>query len=217
MVRAGTGSSYIDKFRETNTVGIGWNEVGDLSTVQPDGIRKLVEAVWKDQSIYWVGQTVGQLKRFRFDISIGDHVLSYDSSVRVYVLGLVKSDYEYLEKTDEDCFHIRQVSWETEVPRDRLSVQTRNTLGGLQTVFAIGEEQKSDIIIAGTDEDLEIPESLEKEGLDEERENLNERSVELIKDKVQKLSAEQMEDLVAGLLRSMGYKTWITKRGQDLA
>jgi restriction system protein len=45
--------------------------------------------------------------------------------------------------------------------------------------------------------------------------DLHSRSIEFIKDKVIELDWEEMQDLVAGVLRAMGYKTRVSPSGSD--
>jgi restriction system protein len=55
----------------------------------------------------------------------------------------------------------------------------------------------------------------ESEGIEESREDTEERARELIKDKVLRLDDSQMEHLVAALFRAMGYKARVTPKGPD--
>lgn len=216
MVRAGTGGWYVNQFRETNTVGIGWNEIGDLSSVQQDEIRALVEKEWDYNTNYQIGADIGNIVRFRFTISIGDHVVSYDPSERKYLVGTVISDYEFSHDEESPYRHIRKVSWKAEVPRDQLTVNTRNTLGGLQTVYSIGDDQESDLLKEVSTEGDQPP-AIEPSAdqFEELEQDAVEKATEFIKDQIQRIEPEQMEHLVAGLLRGMGYKTSVTPFSKD--
>lgn len=221
MLRAGRGGWYVDKFRKTNTVGIGWNEIGDLSSVQQDGIRALVEKVWQDRTNYQIGADIGIIVRFRFAISIGDHVVSYDPSERKYLVGTIISDYEFSHDEESPYRHTRKVSWKAEVPRDQLSVDTRNTLGGLQTVYSIGDDPKSELLKeVSTEGDQPAIVEPAAHQFEELGQDAVEKATEFIKDQINAIEPKQMEHLVAGLLRGMGYKTRVTPftkdRGRDV-
>lgn len=149
MVRAGRDAFLIEDFKKKNYVAIGWNELSDLSnTLDREKIWELVE----EKCDYYskksqINVAAGQISRFLMDFQKGDYVLSYDPNNRVYLVGEIQSNYEYDEKIG-DYHHIRKVKWLGEVSRDKLSTQTRNTLGAISTIFQIGE--------SGTKEILEI-------------------------------------------------------------
>ena len=107
------------------------------------------------------------------------------------------------------------VKWLGEVSRDKLTVQTKNSLGAISTIFEIKDKAKREIL-----EVLEGKEKIKDEITDEiEEETLKEDMVfkahELVKDKIMDLDWEQMQELVAGILRAMGYKTLISNTGAD--
>ena len=214
MVRAGKGGEYVDKFRDTLTVGLGWNEVGDMSSFQQDDIKPLVRKAYPDVSNQWIGSTAGQLVRFRFDFNLGDHVVSYDPSERKYLFGEITSDYEFSRDADSPYRHVRKVSWKAEISRDGLSVHTRNSLGGLQSLYSIGDDPKSEILNVAKGESPDAGEAPEEQFTELEQDIL-EKATEFIKDQIQRLGPEQMEYLVAGLLRGMGYKTRVSSYSKD--
>ena len=215
MVRAGKGGEYVDKFRDTLTVGLGWNEVGDMSSFQQDDIKPLVRKAYPDVSNQWIGSTAGQLVRFRFDFNLGDHVVSYDPSERKYLFGEITSDYEFSRDADSPYRHVRKVSWKAEISRDGLSVHTRNSLGGLQSLYSIGDDPKSEILNVANNGESPDDIGPSKEQLKELEHDVVEKATEFIKDQIHKLDSEQMEHLVAGLLRGMGYKTRVTPYRKD--
>ncbi len=212
MVRAG-GGDYFNEFQENNMVKIGWNEVGDLSSVQRDAVRQLVQDAWKDKSPYWIGKSAGQLARFGFDFKVGDNVLTYDKTTRTYLIGSVTSGYEFSGPGSAAYPHVRRVSWEREILRDRLSLPTRNTLGSILTVFEVTGDQRAEILSVANNK--EVPKGAPEEELGEIRDDTVERAAEFMKDKISQLNWKEMQDLVAGLLRSMGYKTRVSQPGPD--
>jgi restriction system protein len=112
---------------------------------------------------------------------------------------------------------VRTATWEGEIPRDRLSISTRNTLGAISTLFEVNEEAAKDLLNSfkkpkevggeGKQEDEQQKEEIKKEQLD--------KSKEFIKDKISALDWEELQELVAGILRAMGYKTRISPPGSD--
>ena len=151
MVRAGVRGEYIDRFRDSEIVGMGWDDIGDLSRLEPGDVRSRVETAHYDKSGSWITKRAKQLERFRFDVSIGDYVLSTHGSgyAQRFLLGLVRSGYEYTNDFGGIFYHLRHVSWEPdEVFRGDLGEYTRHVLGFRETIFPIWDEQKAEIIRA---------------------------------------------------------------------
>jgi restriction system protein len=55
----------------------------------------------------------------------------------------------------------------------------------------------------------------EKEEVQQLGDEIIDRSREFLKDRIQKLTWEEMQELVAGLLRAMGYRTRVSDPGPD--
>ncbi len=159
--------------------------------------------------------TAGQLVKFRFEFKKGDYVVTYNPEKRRYLVGEIIGDYEYNTKL-LDYYHIRRVKWLGEISRDLLSTSTKNTLGAISTLFEIGEKARDEILKALKNEE-ESPESIEsaEEEMETIKEDIVSKAHEFIKDKILSLDWEELEELVAGLLRGMGYKTMITPKGPD--
>ncbi|MDK2946331.1 MAG: restriction system protein [Geotoga sp.] len=210
MIRAGENANLIEDFINKEVVAIGWNEIGDLTNVKSiQEIKNLIIKNYPEFSKGKIIMTASQIKKFKFDIKIGDYVVTYDPNRRIYHLGKINSDYQYNTKLIE-FFHIRKVKWEHQIPRDKLTACAKNSLGAISTLFEINENIRGEffnIINGKTISDGEDGKIL--------IEDMQERAREFIKDKLILLSWEEMEELVAGLLRAMGYKTMLTERGPD--
>ena len=153
-----------------------------------------------------------QVIRFRFKFKPKDYVVTYNPQERRYLVGEITGEYEY--KTNVTEFNnIRKVKWIKNIERDKLSTSTKNTLGAISTIFEIGNEAKNEIIniILGKKITKELPEDNE----DAIRQSMIERAHEFIKDKASMLDWADMQRLVAGILRAMGFKTRISLQGPD--
>ena len=222
MVRAGQGGYLVSEFEQQGAVGVGWVEVGDLTGVQDvERIRARVVAEYPDEGVAKQIITAGQLHKIRTVIQVGDRIVTYDSSQREYMVGTVTGGYAYSPTAISDSPHTRPVTWEGRVSRDALTTSSRNTLGSTLTVFQPGPDVLADIehVLrsgrppAGT---AALPELSETErGLEELREDQLSRAHEFIKDRLQKLSPAEMEELTAALLRALGYKARVTPTGPD--
>jgi len=220
MVRAGEGAFLIDRFKKENRVVIGW-EIGDLTNIKNlEEIKNLIRKYSPDKKVGQINIAASQIYKFRFEFNTNDYVISYDPQNRVYLVGKIKSDYFYDDKFYPDspleyCDN-RKVEWLGEVNRDYLSTSTKNTLGAISTIFEINPDAVDEILKAlkGEKEAPEEPEVEDKE-LDFLKENIISQSREFIKDKLLELDWEEMQELVAGILRGMGYKTIISAKGAD--
>lgn len=218
MVRAGESAYLFHEFESKNIVAIGWNKTGDLSKIStPEELKQTVKEKYPNCKLGTLNIRAGQISRFRFNFEKGDNVITYDPEERIYLVGEILSDYEYNTKLGE-YFHIRRVKWSEKVPRDKLSTSTKNTLGAISATFQLSEDAKGEIIklLKGRGEVVEDVESKEVE-LYTIKEDMVAKAHEFIKDKILDLDWEEMQGLVAGVLRGMGYKTRISPKGPDRA
>jgi len=214
MVRA-EGGELIDAFAK-GFVALGWTRLGDLSaTTSRDAIRKLYSEAYPESKPGKAANVVGMFYRFRSVMSPGDHVLSYDPAKREYLVGIIQSDYIYDVKTLDDYPHLRRVTWEGRISRDRLPVSARNSLGSTLTLFAIDDDVWGSIATALIGGESSPPIETERAELEDTREETVAKAHELIKDQVLRLDDSDLELLTAALLRAMGYRTRVTPKGPD--
>jgi MoxR-like ATPase len=136
MVRAGEGSVMADAFERGEFVGIGWNEIGDLTELTTrDSIRRRLTAAFPNKSAVTIGTWTGQLHKIRSVIEKGDRVVTYDSATREYLLGSVVGDYEYRPNGLRGFENIRSVKWDGRVAKDVLATSSNNSLGAILTLF----------------------------------------------------------------------------------
>ncbi len=217
MVRAGEHGVLIDEFSERGVVAIGWEELGDLTEIRDlETMRTRVRQTYPDQSGATNLLTAGVLHKFRSVISVGDGVISYGPGTREYLVGRVTGEYRYDPAVIEQYPNMRDVQWQGRVSRDVLSPSVRNSLGSSITIFEPGPDAQHELESALRGElkpeDSEVEE--EEEWITIRREALD-RAHEFIKDRIGRLSPEDMEQLTAALLRAMGYRTRVTPRGPD--
>jgi restriction system protein len=224
MVRAGRGGYLIEEFLENKIVAIGWNEIGQVSLEWTYAeLKTNFKEKYPEDSDGRVNQCAGQIWRFVHDFQIGDKVVTYDSSSRSYYLGEIVSNYNF--STDYEFHHFRVVRWnELAIDRDTISTDTKNVLGSILTIFELSHDVWQELI---TGYETEISTSLnyesaqeihesEKSDLAQLKDDVVSRSKEFIKDIIANLIWQDVERLVAGLLKCLGYKTRFTSKGPDL-
>ena len=220
MVRAGQGGYLIEEFVTRELIAIGWHKLGDLSTVtSQEEIRERYDRAYPNERPGRAAHAVSMIYKFRSTLEANQKVVTYDRQNRKYLIGRIISDYYY--DTDEiaeeisDYAHLRKVDWEGSVSRDVLSISSRNSLGGIQTLFSVNEEVSTELL-SHLGEPTS-PENTEEDdnGFDQIRADTVARAHELIKDKLLRLSPDEVEDLAATILRAMGYKTRVMPKGRD--
>ncbi|MEW8525259.1 MAG: restriction endonuclease [Candidatus Thiodiazotropha endolucinida] len=138
-----------------------------------------------------------------------------DQDFRDRLLGKIASDYRHDPIIDPDYACLRNVEWLGEVDRDMLSVAAKNSLGAISTLFLVPNEFAREIEAV---KEGKLPATAEEEETTEEKlifADIEDRALQFIQDRVNRLDWEQMQDLVAGLLRAMGYKTRVSAPGAD--
>jgi restriction system protein len=215
MVRS-DGGEALDLF-EKGIVGIEFGVPVSLKGKGQEEIRLLHKHYNSEDSKEKRAGAVGMLERMANVIQVGDGVITYDPKTRRYWIGRVTGGYFFTEN-DDYLPHRRQVQWQPKtVSRDDLSITARNSLGSTLTLFSVSPEiwaefekllrdEKPDPIIAAEEAKQEL--ALEKR-------NVIEESRERVKDRIAALDADQMEEMLAALLRAMGFRTRISPKGPD--
>ena len=222
MVRAESDGSLFQPFIDKSLVAIGWPDVGDLSRFESrDALVAELREQYPAKAAGWYATAGGMLYRLSKELQSGDGVVSYDRTRRVYAVGKVVGKYAFDPGFDPDSDYpnVRPVEWEaTEVSRDALSMATKNSLGSTLTLFQLPETAEEDVWRAARGE-REGPSEEDEATANEQKklllEDLESRSTEFIKDRIIGLHWEDLQSLVAGMLRAMGYKTRISPRGSD--
>lgn len=213
VVRSSNGE-FIDTFLSKSIVGLGWCLETNFSNFDLTEIKKVLLETYptKEKSIpTWAGM----INNFVNKMNIGDFVITYEPSSRNYYVGKIISDYSYNSKII-DCPQTRKVQWFSEqISRDLLSNDLKNSLGSTLTLFQLKKEQEKEIFDLLNSKKQKKDSNLIKEENNENALMLIENSKEILKDFIQSLDADEMEELVKEILNSMGYIAQRTKKGAD--
>ncbi|KAF1714460.1 restriction endonuclease [Pseudoxanthomonas yeongjuensis] len=220
MVR-GEGGSLYEKFRDQNAVAVGWSQLAGFA--KPGVSRaELIEYYKSVEPQFRAGTIISgasQVWRFVNEIQIGDGVVTYSPSNRSYLVGTITGAPEHKpEWADEGMPLIRSVQWrENEVPRDSLGLTTKNSLGSTLTVFLLPPSAMNEMLgqVAGAPVSGALSDTVIDEEIIDSLADIEQQAIERIKDLVNELSWENMQHLVAGILRAMGYKTQVSLGGAD--
>jgi restriction system protein len=223
MVR-NSGGDFAEQFVKERFVGIGWQAAGSLLGLTKDQIMTRVKEVWPEYKRMKAVVSAAQLDKFVNVMKLGDRVITYDPSTRIYHLGHISGSAEFYGDGPEPIAHRRQVNWDYQIERDSLSVPSKNSLGSTLTVFTVPEavEEELEALHSGSEFSGKPKFDAAPTTADEEPDvefllaDLKAKAREFIKDRIIKLDWDEMQELVAGILRAMGYRTRISPPGSDL-
>lgn len=218
MIRAGRGGMYAQGWLETGMIGIGWDFGGaDIAIMTREQIREAYIASHPGESRGKVSAAVSQVSKFAHDMAVGSTVVMYDPEARLYHLGKVTGGC--VASGEDGLTYQRSVTWGKKASRDVLLTASKNSLGGISTIFSVSGEVMADLErAANVRPSMPMAQSFadEGDGSDEEtRYATYDNGIEKIKDRILVIDPDDMEQLAAGLLRAMGYHTSVTSKGPD--
>lgn len=229
MARGDSGRLY-EEFREKGIAAIGWAK---LSDARPGATRQELIKRFSECSPNLKRGTIisgaSQVWRFANEVAIGDHVVTYNPSTRKYLVGQIKGEFvSKLDPNEPGITMSRKTEWLGEIDRDDLSTKTKNSLGSTLTLFLLPEFAAAEVlaVLAGEKTKANTSSAIPATEVDDEQEEaisdtrdlLEEseaRALEFTKDRVTKLDWSEMQELIAGILRAMGYKTRVSRPGPD--
>ena len=220
MVR-GEGGRLYDDFRDRGVVAIGWTQLAE--TARPGMSRQELGALYQQAQPNTRTGTViagaSQVWRFINEIKPGDWVVTYSPANRTYLIGKVSGPYAYRpEWTEDGMAQTRPVEWQAgEVSRDDLSTSSKNSLGSTLTVFQVPAFACDELLaVAGGKLSASKPsEDIDEAATADPLGDVESAAIERIKDQVSALDWDDMQELVAGILRAMGYRTQVSPPGAD--
>jgi restriction system protein len=225
LVRAGKNAAFIDDFRANSHVAIGWREAGPIApNADDDFLTDLFDRTFPTAKPGSRRVWQAQVRRFLTEMRPGDRVATYDPNTRVYLLGTVEGDVQW---RDGPLPRVRAVRWTHQAPRDALSVDTRNGLGSIATFFRASQDVSDELwskavpletsaaeapapvaVSVAQDDEAQTAETIL-------REDVREKSEQFIEDRIASLDWQQMQELVAGILKAMGYHATVSADGSD--
>lgn len=220
MVRGEGGSLYED-FRERGVVAVGWGELAAKARLgmSRQQMIDLHRAAYPNANPRSTISGASQVWRFMNEMGEGDWVVTYSPANRTYMVGKVTGSAQYRpEWMDHGMALARSVEWQPqEVVRDLLSATTKNSLGSTLTVFLVPVAAMQDVLAqaGGESSPLAAESEMDDEEVADSLADVELQARERIKDLVNALDWEEMQELVAGILRAMGYKTQVSPPGAD--
>ncbi len=218
MVRSGEGGYAAEDFRSKSAVGIGWIEAKEdwSKYTAKEAILQKIAATYPENSAAQNQMAASQIHRFVNELAVGDRVITYNPETRLYAVGTIRAAAAYDKVLSDDFPVFRKVQWDGDVERDSLGQDARNSLGAIATLFLVPDFAAAELealLASGGKASAQEPPA-ERDAKDILKEHQL-KAHESIKDRINALSWEDMQELVAGVLRAMGYKTRVSAPGPD--
>lgn len=196
-----------DLFLQENVIAIGWSEMGNLWEIEPsrEAFKEAYTETYPDATKGNVAASAGMLFRFVHEMELGDYVIFPSKSDRMVNIGKVTGKYEYAEE-DEEYPHRRKVKWLKHLPRTAFPQGALYEIGSLMTLFTVrnyADEFLSALTGGGRTPGTDV-EEIRKSTKDFIRKELS-----------RQFKGYDLEDFVANLLETMGYRTTISPHGGD--
>lgn len=217
VVRAGNYNEIVEDVEAKSVVAIGWAKMGNLSQLKSrEQIKNRYREIDEGASEAKIGMNSGQLYRFAQEIKVGDFILTPIQATREILIGTIVSEYEFNPSLISEHYpHIRKVKWtKDKVSRDQLTAPFKNTMGSLMTVFSVADfiSDIETLLVGGAPP---VPPEEGGEGRPTFWEEVKARADELISDLVSDIDPYDFQDLVAGVLQAMGFRTRVSAPGPD--
>jgi predicted Mrr-cat superfamily restriction endonuclease len=198
FVRAANGL-YAKQFVDGGYMAIGWFRHQDLTGVQTrDELYPLYQQAHpNDTSKIVIGQQVGQIARFLFEIAAGDYVITPAPESEGLYYGVVADDpsYYFEPKPTDGCplTQKRRVKWAKQtLARGSFSVPFQNQIRAMLTVFRVSHQEE---FLAAVGE--QVPAKPATQAYDPYAVVLNQ---------ILELDAGEFEVLVGHLLTALGFE-----------
>lgn len=208
-VRADFGR-YTNEFINNGYVGIGWLWHNDLSNITT---KEALYPLYKndypnDTSNIVIGQQVGQIARFMFDIQSGDFVITPSADTNYLYYGIVEENSYFFASEQETIVcpyrHRKRIKWfKNPILRSEFSVPFQNTMRSSLTVFQVNHKRNFFEVIGRND----LVPKVEK--------NIEEDYYKLILKRILQLDAKEFEILVTKILEALGFEAEHTGQVSD--
>ena len=204
-------------FLNRNLIAIGWKEMGDLSLIAPEreAFKAKYNEIYPNSKMQATANSAGMLYRFVHEASIGDYVVFPSRINRQINIGIIESDYVYSAE-EAEYVQTRKVKWLKHLPRTSFSQGALYEVGSAMSFFSLknyadeylSSLQKNGKKIEIVSDDAEVVEKTAEDIIESTKDYI-------LKELSKNLKGYDLENFVADLLQSMGYRTIVSAHGGD--
>jgi restriction system protein len=215
-IHAGRTGEARSLFLEKKVVALGWNEMGDLSTLPQDReaykarLRERFPTAKEGAIPVWAGQ----LYRFVFEVKEGDYVVYPSKIDRRINIGRITGPYHYVDSPGNDYAQRRTVDWLKAIPRTSFTQGALYEIGSALSIFLVKNYADEFIAVLegreiATSADADETVALVAEEIEATTHDF------IIKQLSRELKGHPFARFVADLLEAMGYRTRVSPPGPD--
>ena len=207
-------------FRNESIIAIGWEEMGDLSSI-PDNresFKQKYMSVYPTASSGNVNTCSGMLFRFVREMQIGDIVIHPSKADKQINLGRIEGGYAHVSSR-QNYTNQRKVKWIKHIPRTAFSNGALYEIGSALTLFQI--KNYAEEFLATLEQGYRI-QSFDERNDSTSADNgatydsiLEQTRAYVLKELRTKFKGYDFEPVVANLLEAMGYSTVVSPHGGD--
>jgi restriction system protein len=203
-------------FREKQIIGIGWRAIGNLNDIRRDreAYKEAVRPHFPHRPNGYVINAASQLYRFATEMKKGDWMVYRSPIDRQLYVGRIAGDYRFDPTTSDEYPNIRPVRWQKTLPLTAVSQGALHELGSALTLFQLKNygaefiEATSGKTSTSGEEDDETVVSVTAE-VKQTTEDF------ILRGLAKHLKGYPLQEFIANLLGTMGYRTVQSKRGPD--
>lgn len=204
-------------FLKNSIIAIGWNEMGDLSHIKAnrDAFKKRYAEVYPNAKKGSIATAAGMLYRFAHEVQVGDYVIFPSKSNREVNIGTIEGNYLY-NPNHTEYVQTRKVKWLKHMPRLAFSQGALYEIGSAMSFFSV--KNYADEFLSALDKNFVniYPTDSEDESVGATADDIIENTKDFIlKELSRQLKGYDLENFVADLLRTMGYRTIVSPQGGD--
>ena len=215
ICKAGDRSQREERMLENSVLGIGWEDLGDLSKIESrDELKSLYSKVYPDASTGRINNHVGQILSFIKKVDIGDLVVTpLKLKTRRIAVGEITGGYEFRLDLGTDMVHTIPVKWiETDLPRTRFDQDLLYSFGAHMTLCRARAVNAQERVLDVLTKKVRVVEGEEEEVLID----IEDESLSQINDFISmKFKGHEHANLIAAILRAQGYETVTSSPGPD--
>jgi restriction system protein len=222
VVKGGRAGEREDRFLDRSLIGIGWDNMTDLSRyTDRESLKAAYRATYPGSSEGNVNVQSGQLWAFSRSMKPGDHVVVPLKTRGQVAIGRITGPYRWSADSEPDMRHLHDVEWLVrDIPRTAFDKDLLYSFGASQTVSTASRNNAEQRVLAmingGTppaptklESDESVDEAttardLEQDGRDE--------IVDFIRSR---FKGHDLGRIVDGVLRAQGLETKVSPPGPD--
>ena len=204
-------------FLSQNLIGLGWDELGDLSRIPAsrDAFKSSYVSTYPDAKKGSIATCAGMLYRFVFEIQAGDYIIFPSKINRQINIGVVEGSYFY-DASAAIYPNRRAVKWLKSLPRTAFSQGALHEVGSALTFFQV--KNYADEYLKALEQGFQgqvVDPDADETVAQTAGEIIESTRDFVLKELSRHLKGYDFEDFVADLLHAMGYRTTLSPHGGD--